>query len=449
MKKLILFLLITLVPVNPACPANIVNGTALGSVDGVNSPAAVNGVAFSYYLLNDTFTTDLAAGAVDGTAAEPGPGGNRVAADPNSLLSLSGGKAVFAAGAGWADPGLFYSVRTRTTGLTFLNQFNISAFGVGPGIGWNNNQTGQSAASTCYQISGNLYQYETFGATNTLIVNLDVSTDYTLAVSLRTYGGFYLIKGGTYAHWSLVGVAQADNAAPLYPYCINNSSTFTSDYARIPTQLWWPLPIAGDAFTGTWPTTDGKGHWYASDGTDLNSAEGLGGAGLTWTSASATWAIVAGQAVNTPLAAGDNFAFLPAATTPNVRISADLWQTVGTVGIFINCDSASNPQNYIKIYHDGTNVKADEVVGGGAPSNKLSGAAAYVAGATIVVVKESDTTIRVFYNNAPVGPVTTVTSNNGLIHGMYSDNLLNSLKNVVVYARGNEGQYVTLDQYIN
>ena len=42
------------------------------------------------YLLRDEFTSALAAGSVNGTAAEPGPG-TRAVTDANSKLSITGG----------------------------------------------------------------------------------------------------------------------------------------------------------------------------------------------------------------------------------------------------------------------------------------------------------------------------------------------------------------------
>ena len=45
------------------------------------------------YLLRDEFTTDLAAGAVNGTAAEPGPG-TRTVVDLGNRLYIIGGKAI-------------------------------------------------------------------------------------------------------------------------------------------------------------------------------------------------------------------------------------------------------------------------------------------------------------------------------------------------------------------
>ena len=57
------------------------------------------------YLLRDEFTTTRAAGAVNGTAAEPGPG-TRVVVDAGSDLSIAGSQLVFSGGTGsYGDPG--------------------------------------------------------------------------------------------------------------------------------------------------------------------------------------------------------------------------------------------------------------------------------------------------------------------------------------------------------
>lgn len=68
------------------------------------------------YLINDDFTTDIAAGSVNGTVAEPGPG-NRTVVDSGSRLSLASGSLLFAAGGvAGTDPYLSHDLLPRVSG---------------------------------------------------------------------------------------------------------------------------------------------------------------------------------------------------------------------------------------------------------------------------------------------------------------------------------------------
>src|SRR3990167_322284 len=66
------------------------------------------------YTLNDQFTTDRAAGAVNGTSAEP-TGGTRTVVDTNSKLSISGSQLSFATGGVdyGVNPGIWYGSASR------------------------------------------------------------------------------------------------------------------------------------------------------------------------------------------------------------------------------------------------------------------------------------------------------------------------------------------------
>jgi hypothetical protein len=81
----------------------------------VNAPPA--GVSF---LLRDAFSTSRAAGSVDGTNAEPGPG-TRIVTDTLSCMSLAGGNVNATNRNGANDPGIRYSeTAARATGLAMI-----------------------------------------------------------------------------------------------------------------------------------------------------------------------------------------------------------------------------------------------------------------------------------------------------------------------------------------
>src|SRR5690348_6535611 len=81
--------------------------------------------AFLYFLY-DTFSTDKAAGSVNGTFADTGQ--QRTVTDTNSKLSVTGGVASVATGGNTAgDPGLWYPSMTRQLGLTVLGGVFLTA----------------------------------------------------------------------------------------------------------------------------------------------------------------------------------------------------------------------------------------------------------------------------------------------------------------------------------
>src|SRR3990167_10219573 len=82
-------------------------------------------VVSNAYAVADEFTTDRAAGAVNGTAAEPGPGGSRAVTDSlGTKLSLSGGIAIIASHTANNDPSLNLDAITRVAGKVFIIKLN-------------------------------------------------------------------------------------------------------------------------------------------------------------------------------------------------------------------------------------------------------------------------------------------------------------------------------------
>ena len=70
-------------------------------------------------LIHDTFATDRAAGSVDGTAAEPGPGTRQVIDTAGTKLAVSGSALVIDGGSS-LDPGIWYGSLERAAGLCLL-----------------------------------------------------------------------------------------------------------------------------------------------------------------------------------------------------------------------------------------------------------------------------------------------------------------------------------------
>lgn len=115
-------------------------------------------------------------------------------------------------------------------------------------------------------------------------------------------------------------------------------------------------------------------------------------------------------------------------------------------GLVLNLDSASSPANFILCFLDGfLNCVLVEFVAGVA-TVKQTTAVTYSAGATLRVITDG-TACRVFYNNAAVGTVQTMTANTNKNHGLFSPTASNSLDNFTIWPRGTGNEYGTLDLY--
>ena len=181
--------------------------TPIGIGIGVGLPFGGGGGAPPVFLLRDEFTTDRAAGAVNGTAAEPGPG-PRTAVDTGNNLRINGGRWDQIGGtANYGDPGTWYDAFARVAGRTmFVYQFGTNA---AHHFGWDSNQIG--VARSGFSITANIDFLDQTG----IQVQDPWASGYAYAVVLRASGSFHLVNAG--AGWTLryVGTQSVDN--PVYP----------------------------------------------------------------------------------------------------------------------------------------------------------------------------------------------------------------------------------------
>lgn len=197
------------------------------------------------YILNDQFTTDRAAGAVNGTSAEP-TGGTRTVTDTNSKLSITGSQLSFATGGSAAgNPGLLYSVVTRGAGKVLTGTLTVSAGQAS--LGWDSNTSGGLYDALLFSGADLFIEIATGSIGGGSVV---AGTTYQVAYVMRSTGQYYFIKGGTYTNWTLIYVSST-GSGNLYPGVIvdNTTGVATADNIRIPTSTWLPTPLAYDTFT--------------------------------------------------------------------------------------------------------------------------------------------------------------------------------------------------------
>ncbi len=135
-------------------------------------------------------------------------------------------------------------------------------------------------------------------------------------------------------------------------------------------------------------------------------------------------------------------------SSSNIIADVAITRTAGTqAGIVINLDSTGTPANFVVAYLDGNgNCLLDKCVAG-IYTNIISGAVTYSASAVLRVIKDG-TNYRLFYNELVVGTVQTISDEgiiNNTIHGLFSTYSGNIFDNFVIWARGNENQYNSID----
>jgi len=249
------------------------------------------------WLLRDEFTTDLAAGSLNGTAAEPGPG-TRTVVDTGAALVISSGKLTWNAVTGVGDPRIYYAdiSMSRAPGRFLVASLpNLSASARG-GAGF-----GTSSGTT----SGWGNQGSNIAPVNAITATIATvsATNLWLAVALRATGAFYFMRadkavGAVLNTWVLWFVEHTSTTTPLVAAASPRTSSYGNiDSVRIPDALWLPTPLVSDGFATTFGTSDGLGH---AEG--IATGIGAGGGGVTWTGA--TWSVSGGKAINTPVTFG-------------------------------------------------------------------------------------------------------------------------------------------------
>ena len=389
----------------------------------------VGGASKHRYLFRDEFTTDLAAGSVDETACEPGPGTRNVV-DTGSFLPLVSGVVATTDATATGDPSIYIKEPiARAAGRMGWGWMKRNARGY---IGFEDANSG-SPAKTASAIT----------ATNLVVRDAELSIDLgeTIAVNqwyeylhaLREAGAFYFVRGQAFTNMTLVYIGDADATATLYyggADRVSGADLTAWKSFRIPKKLWLPTPIASDGMSAL-GTTDGAGH---AEG--IAGGLGAGGTGLAWTDQVGAWEIAAGARNSSALAGGLAICTVPTGTD-DLYIDVECTRVGSELGIAARYTDGNN---YLRAYHDGVNAVLDEVVAG-APNNLITAANAYAAGAVLALSLEGQTA-RLIYNKVYVGKTAVI--NAGLTAtnaGLYTTDIANTFDDFRVYARGTGGEY--------
>jgi len=516
----------------------------------------LSGSSLVSYLLYDKYSATIAAGALNGTLADP-TGQVRTATDTGNRYSASSGALQVTSGGGTGDPAIWYPSLTRTAGrMIFVDVFFTSTRNFQ--IGFNSATSGApNQGAIFFRNTGTEIDVLIGAATITTGITLSTGITYKGLVITRAAGTYVFAKGGVLTNWTLLWSETSLTTATLYPEVAANAGIGRMDNVRIPANLWLPSPIISDGFS-IQATTDGLGH---AETTGLGS----GGANLTWVDQAASWTVATGAVTNTPtlgselitngdmssdtgwtqgtgwaiaagtaahtalgagdltqavltvgqwyravytlssFSAGSITALYGTATGPTRTTNATFTETgrciattiaglsatsdsvdtaddvsyklltlnslfrsiqsgpkdaihdvaitrgLGTqCGLVCNLDSVSSPANFIHAYFDGKdNIVLDKCVAGVYTNVQAATAVTYSAGAVLRVVK-SGTSVTVYYNNAIVGAIRTI-SDAGIInntnHSLFSTSSVNSFDNYVVRARGTSNEYSELDKY--
>lgn len=396
--------------------------------DGDSSVAAA-----IVYLARDDFMTDRAAGAIDGTAAEPGPG-TRTVTDASSKITISADMLRVATGA--ADgSGLWLPALTRSPGLLCVFSINIQSDVVY--IGFDSDQSGAVVAAIAF-FGGDLYSIaEAIPFTVGAYAN---ATDYKFTVVLRANGAYLFVKGGAFAQQTLLRAADANSGSPVYPgISVDTTGALTIDAMHVPAALWLPEPLASDGFASAFGSTDGLGHAEGVVG-----GLGSGGAGVAWTQRAGTWTVAGGKASAATLAGGIAIATVPT-TTADVIVEVKLTRSAGLGGVVLRY---ADGNNYLYFSHDGTNLALKQVLAG--VTTTLVTLAIVFAGGEALRCDLSGTDARIYYLGQFRGSTASINAAlTGTAHGLYvtSTTANLTLDDFVVMARGSGGEYAVLDTY--
>ena len=241
------------------------------------------------YLLRDDFLDDRAAGSLLGTPADPGPG-TRVGQDTGSKMSTSGEKLIIAGRQANYDPKIALDAVTREAGRLMVAHVKLSNTGNRYQMGWAVN-TGAGQVEMGVMSVG----VELRTPTNQRIATVAATRDYYLAFVLKAAGAYVFIKEITGSPaWVFSWMSDANSTATLYSIIgVKNAwgaGNNESDLLRVPLDIWLPIPLIYDLFTGD------NGTSLDAHGSDTAGPDSQPVGSLTGVEQSADWDIQTNRA---------------------------------------------------------------------------------------------------------------------------------------------------------
>ena len=343
------------------------------------------------YVLNDQFITDRAAGAVNGTSAEP-TGGTRTVVDASSKLSISSSQLQMATG---ATSYIKWTSETRTAGKVFMGTFTPSVDDIYLGISTNGVGLGSASALRLRTSALGIYLYEDGGTPQ--LTPFVSGTTYNIAMVLRTTGTYYYIKGGIFTNWTLMWISSTVSTGGS-PMIYGTGGVLTADNIRIPTSTWLPTPLSYDTFT----RADG-----AIGNTEANSPDGTtlpahAAPILAWTNQVGTVAVASGKAIATALGGDRAICTFPCGSADVLHSAALIRGTTG-VGIVLRY---VDTDNYVYAKRIATNIVIIKRIAGS--ETTLATVAATEVSSAVLLVIFYGTKLRPYYNNALLGSELTI-----------------------------------------
>jgi acyl-CoA thioesterase I len=385
---------------------------------------AQGGAIVPEYLFRDLFTTDRAAGAVNGTAAEPGTGTRNVT-DTGNQLSISGGvlRVVGIAPAN-ADPRLLSSKTiTRAAGRRVSQLIKVAAGKQHPYSGLTQPSTSMEHNFRRNAAEAGGAFVMTGGATTGSCIHIYDGQWYQIIYVLRPAGAAYYLNDGSWPRLWFVNEAGANNLVQALRAGGGGEDQDFSMGAWIEYDVLKKLQAAAsDSFNradGALGSTDGAGHQEADSG-----------GSLAWTVRKGVAAVATNRAAFSGLDGGVGIATVDTGS-PDGYIRAALYRSAGNVGVV---GRWVDENNYYMAFHDGTNIKL-QVVNAGVVSTLITGVTAYVEGRTIGMRFDGNKAALIYHESVwgQAGGINLTQNIAGTSHGIMTTDIGNGLDNFSIF----------------
>ncbi|MBX3061814.1 MAG: hypothetical protein U0528_07000 [Anaerolineae bacterium] len=197
------------------------------------SPLAVARRAAINWLLRDEFTTNDAAPVATPRTCEPGPG-TLIFTQTDGQFGISGTALSFPtqSTSAWGDQGfLSNETYSRIAGRALLTSLNFSTFSFSA-VGFFDDLS-STVNGDQFQFTASVVRVNDQGEVQVIGSALSTSTDYKLAIVLRSNGAAHFIKGGAFSDWTLLWIGSNRSSANEKIRFTNFSAVGTFDHLRL------------------------------------------------------------------------------------------------------------------------------------------------------------------------------------------------------------------------